>query len=95
MVNVSSPVDMNEIINERVSIIVSYDREKAVVMPRKMRWQGRDYVFTRLSYHHKIRMGRTLLHIFHVTDGATDFRLRLDTDTLHWTLEEVCDGTTA
>lgn len=86
---------MNETINERVSVLMSYDREKNTVMPRKMRWQGRDYVFTKLSYHHRIRAGRTLLHIFHVTDGASDFRLRFDTDTLHFTLEEICDGNTA
>jgi len=86
---------MNETINERVSVLMSYDREKNTVMPRNMRWQGRDYVFTKLSYHHRIRSGRTLLHIFHVTDGASDFRLRFDTETLHFTLEEICDGNTA
>lgn len=86
---------MNEIINERVSVLFSYDRVKGVVMPRKMRWQGRDYIFVKQSYHHMVRVGRTLLHIFHVTDGATDFRLRLNTETLHFTLEEVSDGTAA
>jgi hypothetical protein len=33
-----------------------------------------------------------LLHYFSVTDGTLDFRLQCDTDTLHWTLEEVTDG---
>lgn len=84
---------MNETINEKVSVIVSYDREKGIVMPKKMRWQGRDYLFVKMTYHHRLRTGRVLLHIFHVTDGATDFRLKLDTETLQFTLEEVCDGT--
>ncbi len=86
---------MNEVIKEKVSVITAYDRMKGSVMPRKMRWQGRDYLFTKLTYHHKIREGRTILHIFHVTDGCEDFRLRLDTDSLQWVLEEVCDGTSA
>lgn len=85
---------MNEVIKEKVSIITGYDRMKGLVMPRKMRWQGRDYLFSKLTYHHKIRQGRTILHIFHVTDGSIDFRLCLDTENLHWVLEEVCDGST-
>lgn len=84
---------MNEVINEKVDIVTSYNRSNGLAMPCKMRWQGREYFFEKLTYHHKIREGRTLLHIFHVTDGTTDFRLHFDTDTLHWFLKEVCDGT--
>lgn len=81
-----------ENINERVSIITVYNREKGTVMPFKMRWQGREYVMKKLAYHHKIREGRTILHIFHVTDGTSDFKLRLNTETLIWTLEEIYAG---
>lgn len=83
---------MSEIINEKVSVVSSYNRENGVVAPRKMRWQGRDYSITQVSYHHKIRQGRKLLHIFHGTDGVLDFKLQLDTETLHWTLEEIYDA---
>ena len=84
---------MNEIINEKVSVITSFNREKCFVMPCKIRWQGRDYIIKAVSYHHKIKEGKKLIHIFHVTDGVLDFRLRLDTENLFWILEEVCDGT--
>ncbi len=84
---------MYELINEKVSVIAVYSREEGRVMPRKIRWQGRDYLIKRLTYYHRIRHGRLLLHIFHVTDGTTDFRLSLNSETLHWTLEEVSDGT--
>ena len=84
---------MNEVINEKISVILIYDRMTGIVMPKKIRWQGRDYIIQKLTYHHKIRVGRQMFHIFHVTDGVTDFRIKLDTDTLHWTLEEVEDGT--
>lgn len=84
---------MHELINEKISVITKYDRIKGTVTPVKLRWQGRDYVITKLAYYHRRREGRNILHIFHVTDGITDFKLRLDSETLHWTLEEITDGT--
>lgn len=83
----------SEVINEKVSVVLVCSREKAMIMPYKMRWQGREYKMTQLAYHHKARLGRTIMHIFHVTDGTNDYRLRLDTETLGWTLEEVLYGT--
>jgi hypothetical protein len=82
---------MQEVINEKVSVIFSYNRETGLTMPKKLRWQGRDYSITRLSYHHCLKEGKALFHIFHVTDGHIDFRLRLNTDNLHWILEEIYD----
>jgi hypothetical protein len=42
--------------------------------------------------HHTIREGRTLFHIFSVSSQDLFFRLKLDTDNLFWTLEEIADG---
>jgi len=81
-------------INEVVSVIASYNHEKNRFIPYKMRWRLRDYFIKRLAYHHKIREGRSLFHIFHVTDGNLDFRIRFDTESLSWILEEVSDGST-
>jgi hypothetical protein len=85
---------MLEHVNETVSVISSYNQEKNLAMPYKMRWRLRDYFIEKLAYHHKVREGRNLFHIFHVTDGNLDFRLRLDTESLSWMLEEVSDGST-
>jgi len=85
---------MLEKINEVVSVIASYNSEKNRFIPYKMRWRLRDYFIKRLAYHHKIREGRSLFHIFHVTDGNLDFRIRFDTESLNWILEEVSDGST-
>jgi len=82
----------SEKINERVSVVTVYSREKGTVMPCKMRWHGRDYVMNKLAYHHKDRQGRTIIHIFHVSDGTNDFRLLHNSDTLSWILEEVLHG---
>ena len=83
---------MHEIVNERVSVITIYDRQKGTVIPAKIKWQAREYKITKLGYYHKVRDGRTTHHIFHVTDGHLDFRLNFDSETLHWKLEEVSDG---
>jgi hypothetical protein len=83
---------MREIINEKVSVLTVYDRMKGKVFPWRLKWQGRLYTITNVGFHHTVRHGRKLLHYFSVTDGTLDFRLQCDTDTLHWTLEEVTDG---
>lgn len=83
---------MRETINEKVSVVTIYDREKKSVLPWMIKWQGRRYTITKLGYHHTQRLGRVLHHIFSVTDSIMFFRLDLDTENLMWTLEEVSDG---
>lgn len=80
---------MVEHINEKVSVILTSYAQKNRVMPCKMLWRGREYIITKIGYHHLVRQGRLLLHYFHVTDGVSDFRLALNTETLFWTLESV------
>lgn len=86
---------MNELVNEKISVISSYERMTGLVMPKKLFWHERIYTIIKLGYYHKIKEGRYINHIFHVTDGNLDFRLCLNSENLHWTLEEVCDGTAA
>jgi len=83
---------MLEKVFEKVSIIFSYNREKNSFTIYKMGWRKRDYFIKRMAYHHKVREGRDLFHIFHVTDDNLDFRIRFDTENLEWILEEVSDG---
>lgn len=83
---------MQEIIGEKVSVIMLYNRTNGMVMPQKMQWQGRVYNIEQLGYHHKVKMGKILVHIFSVLGNNLAFRLSFNTDTLHWTLEEISDG---
>lgn len=83
---------MNHKVFEQISVISSYNHEKNRFIPYKIRWRLREYFVKKLSYYHRVRQGRNLFHIFHVTDGNLDFRLKLDSDNLSWTLEEVSDG---
>jgi hypothetical protein len=83
---------MHEIIHEKVSVVSIYDRYTGMVMPKRIRWQGRLYEIEKLGYHHLVREGRKVLHIFSVASRTMFFKLRLDTENLHWMLEEVSDG---
>ena len=85
---------MNNLINERVGVVSVYNEKNGFVLPRKIRWRGREYRIEKLGYHHRVREGKTLLHVFSVASDSAAFRLKLDTDTLHWTLEEMYDSTT-
>ena len=58
----------------------------------KIRWRGREYMVTKISYHYKVWEGRTRVHKFAVSTGGLDFRIIYDTENLFWILEEVSDG---
>lgn len=73
-------------------MIMTFNKEKGTVRPYKMQWNKDDIIFTEVTYHHLIKQGIQLIHVFHVTDGTMDYRLHLDTQTLHWKLMEVSDG---
>jgi len=83
---------MLEHLDEKVSVVSVYNKDKGSVKPFKMRWKTHDIVFSEVTYHHLVREGRNILHVFHVTDGVMDYRLHLDTQTLHWKLIEISDG---
>ena len=73
---------MAEVIDEQVSV-------NFMKAPTSLYWRGRRYVITNVGLHHIIREGRTMLHIFSVTDGTTAFKLELNTETLGWRLLEI------
>jgi hypothetical protein len=83
---------MTEAIHQQVSVVAIYHMTKGVVMPWRVKWSGRTYNITKLGYHHKIKDGRYVHHIFSVASDTLYFKLMLDTETLHWWLEEVSDG---
>lgn len=83
---------MVEKINEQVSVVTVYNEAKGSVLPWLIHWKGRKYVITTVAYHHKVKNGRYVYHIFSVCNESIFFKLRLDTETLHWWLEEVSDG---
>lgn len=83
---------MSEIINEKISVVTVYDRNAGKVMPVKIKWQGKVHNIKEVGLHYPVREGRKLVHYFSVvTDNNTAFKLKHDTENLHWILEEVID----
>jgi hypothetical protein len=88
-------MDPTIVINQRVAVVVIY-RHVAdsldAVMPYKMRYQGRDIVFTHLGLRHPTAQGKRMIHIFDVSDGMNDYRLEHDAERLTWTLVAMIPG---
>lgn len=83
---------MRETLHEKVSVNLVFNCKTGQVLPKHLGWRGRSYTINKTGLHHTYRSGRSLIHVFSVTDGNTFFRLELNTETLHWTLNEVSDG---
>lgn len=79
-------------ISAPISVQLVYDHRRHTVAPKKLLWDGREYLVTQVGLHHTFREGRTLFHIYSIVSNQLFFRVRLDTDTLFWTLEEIADG---
>lgn len=85
---------MRERINEEVSVIMYYSARKKLATPHLIHWQNKEYKVGKIGYHHTVRDGQTLNHIYELVDTENTlwFRLKLDTSNLHWMLEAVSDG---
>jgi len=77
-----------------VSVSLIFDHYRCLVAPQTISWLGRRYKIDQVGLHHTTRVGRTLYHIFSVAASGLFFRISLNTDNLHWILEEVSDGQT-
>ncbi|OGM19420.1 hypothetical protein A2955_03355 [Candidatus Woesebacteria bacterium RIFCSPLOWO2_01_FULL_37_19] len=83
---------MLEKISTPVSVSMTFDSAKRKVAPKAMVWNGRLYPIVKIGLHHTFRQGQTLFHVFSVASSTLFFRLVLNTDNLHWRLEETSDG---
>ena len=85
---------MRELINEKVSVIMTFSAAKRRAAPYLISWQNNDYRIGEIGYHHQVRVGDDLHHIYEVVDkdSRLSFRLNFDTLNLNWTLEAISDG---
>lgn len=79
-------------ISESISVSFVFDSEKSIIRPRALVWNKKLYAVKKVGLHHKFRQGRTLYHVFSVASKNLFFRLVLNTENLHWKLEEISDG---
>lgn len=85
---------MKQVINEEVTVIMYYSASLRQAVPYLMHWQNKDYKLSAVDYYHSYMEGRDRQHIYELVDKDETlwFRLRLDSSTLHWTLEAIHDG---
>jgi len=85
---------MRESLDEPISVVFNYDAPKRRTQPHRLTWNNQDYLLGKVDFHHKTRSGTTLIHHFSLADvdSTVYFKLALDTDTLHWKLEEYMYG---
>lgn len=79
-------------ISEPVSVVTTFDAPARRVRPLSLQWSHHEYPVTQIGLRHTYKTGNTRYHVFSVVSGNLFFRLNLNTDTLHWTLEEISDG---
>jgi hypothetical protein len=75
-----------------ISVNFTSNHKTRQILPRSLWWEGQLYPIEKVGLHHTLRQGRTLFHVFSVVGRQICFRLSLNTDTLHWQLEEISDG---
>lgn len=80
---------MAELINESVSVDFISNHLTKTAYPWMIHWHGRRYHITKVGLHYIEHDGRTLIHVYSVTDGTSYFKLRFDTETLGWKLVEI------
>ena len=85
---------MREKIKEEVSVVMYFSARQKLAIPHLISWQNKEYQVGKIGYHHSVKEGAVLHHIFELVDKEQSlwFRLRLNTSNLHWTLEAVSDG---
>jgi hypothetical protein len=82
-------------LDERVDVIAVYKKRGDITtlcFPCKMRYKGREIVFTKLGMRHPTSKGTRMIHVFDVTDGSNDYRLEFDAEGLTWTLTAMIEG---
>jgi len=75
-----------------VPIFYADASEQAICVPWKMRYRGREIIFTRLGMRHPTEKGKRMIHAFNMSDGVNDYRIELDAERLTWTLVYILGG---
>ena len=85
-------MDPTIIINERIDVVAIYRSHgdaQGFCVPVRMRWRGKDITLTELTLRHPTVAGKRMIHVFHVNDGANNYRIEFDAERLTWQLVAV------
>ena len=79
-------------IDSPVSVKLFFDSTKRKVYPEEVIWNKRTYPIVKFGLHHSFKEGKVLYHVFSVASNTLFFKLVLNTENLHWHLEQIADG---
>lgn len=82
-------------LNERVEVVAIFRtgvNTSQICMPAKMRYKGREIIFTELGLRHPTSKGQRMIHVFDMSDGSADYRLEFDAEQLTWTLIKMLEA---
>lgn len=76
------------VVNQEVTISGVYFKNKKVLetFPKQMEFGGETYTFLNDGWRYLVHKGREVVRIFSVTDGTSQYRLKLEPSTGRWTL---------
>lgn len=79
------------VVNQEVTINSVYFKNKNQLeaFPKKMEFAGETYTFLNDGWRFLVQRGREVVKIFTVSDGTSNFRLKLDASEKHWTLLDI------
>ncbi|MBM5789561.1 hypothetical protein FJZ23_00490 [Candidatus Parcubacteria bacterium] len=78
---------MHEFLHDPIDVLVAFRDNR--VLPRRMRWNTRDYEIERVNLVHSAREGQKRIFYFSVSDHTNFFKLKLDPENLEWHLVEL------
>lgn len=71
---------------EPINVLVKFGYDK--VQPLAFSRVGRTYKIKTVNFIHHYREGNQTIFVFHVSDEANTYKLRLEADVLKWYIEE-------
>jgi hypothetical protein len=72
-----------------ITVLAVFDHRTRQVVIRRITFDGCEHTITRTGMHYTQKSGRTLEHVYCVVSKEGAFKIVLNTETLHWTLQEV------
>lgn len=77
-------------INKEVSITAWYfrNRRQLISFPKRMEFDQQEYVFAE-GLRYLVQKGKSIVQLFDMTDGNSNYRLRFDSEAQIWTLVSI------
>jgi hypothetical protein len=78
-------------VNQEVTISSVYfkNKDELETYPKQMIYDGHTYTFANSGWRYLVYKGQEIVRIFSVTDGKTNFRLKLEPSKHRWTLIDI------